>query len=216
MLASASALAAVPNELTAVEAAPLMCAGVTTYNSLRHSGAVAGDVVAILGMGGLGHLGVQFASKMGFRTVAIARGKDKAELAGKLGAHGYIDSQAEDPAQELSKLGGARVILATVTDARAMSTVIPGLAVDGRMVIVGAPGEALQVNAGLLIGGRRGVFGWPSGTAVDSQDTMFFSVMSGVRSVGETFPLERAAEAYDLMMSGKARFRVVLIIGGSA
>jgi D-arabinose 1-dehydrogenase-like Zn-dependent alcohol dehydrogenase len=210
MIASANALALIPDSLAPAEAAPLMCAGVTTYNSLRHSGAVAGDLVAILGVGGLGHLGVQFAARMGFRTVAIARGKDKEPLARKLGAHVYLDSQSQDPAAELGKLGGAKVILATVTNAKTMSAVVPGLGIDGKLLVVGAPREPLQAFAGLLIGGRRSVAGWPSGTAIDSQDTMSFCALTGVRSMNETYPFERAPEAYDRMMSGHARFRVVL------
>jgi D-arabinose 1-dehydrogenase-like Zn-dependent alcohol dehydrogenase len=210
MIAPAVALALIPDELSAAEAGPLLCAGITTFNALRHSGARGGDLVAILGIGGLGHLGVQFAAKMGFRTVAIARGKDKAALAKELGARIYIDSEAQKPAEELTKLGGARVILATVTSGKAMSAVIGGLGVNGKMVVVGAADEPLQVPAHLLIGGRRSIMGWPSGTAVDSQDTLAFSAQTGVRSRNEIFPLERATEAYERMMSGKARFRVVL------
>jgi D-arabinose 1-dehydrogenase-like Zn-dependent alcohol dehydrogenase len=204
------ALALIPDELSAAEAGPLLCAGITTFNALRNSGARGGDLVAILGIGGLGHLGVQFAARMGFRTVAIARGKDKAALAKELGARIYIDSEAQKPAEELTKLGGARVILATVTSGKAMSAVIGGLGVNGKMIVVGAADEPLQVPAPLLIGGRRSVVGWPSGTAVDSQDTLAFSALTGVRSRSEIFPLERASEAYERMMSGKARFRVVL------
>jgi D-arabinose 1-dehydrogenase-like Zn-dependent alcohol dehydrogenase len=212
MIAPAEALARIPDELSAVEAGPLMCAGITTFNSLRHSGARAGDVVAVLGIGGLGHLGVQFAAKMGFLTVAIARGADKAPLAKQLGARHYIDTQALDPAAELMKLGGARVVLATVTSGKAMSAVLGGLAIDGKMIIVGAA-DPLEVSPLLLIRGRRSVMGWPSGTSIDSQDTMRFSALTGVRSMNEVFPLERAAEAYERMMSGKARFRVVLVTG---
>jgi D-arabinose 1-dehydrogenase-like Zn-dependent alcohol dehydrogenase len=213
VIAPAGALAAIPDGLSAVEAAPLMCAGVTTYNPLRNSGARPGDTVAVLGIGGLGHLGVQFASKMGFKTVAIARGEDKGPLARKLGAQHYIDSQASDPAAELVKLGGARVILATVTSAPAMSAVLGGLAVDGKLIIVGAPSEPLQVPVIPLIFGRRSIVGWPSGSSIDSQDTMAFAAQAGVRPMTEVFPLERAAEGYDRMMSGKARFRVVLTTG---
>ena len=187
-----------------------MCAGVTTFNPLRNSGARAGDLVAILGIGGLGHLGVQFAAKMGFDTVAIARGSDKEPLARELGARHYIDSQKQDPAAELSKLGGARVILATVTSAPAMTAVLGGLGPEGKLIIVGAPPEPLQVPAGILIFGRRSVAGWPSGRSIDSQDTMAFAAQTGVRSRNEIFPLDRAAAAYDRMMSGQARFRVVL------
>ncbi|HXM18432.1 MAG TPA: alcohol dehydrogenase [Candidatus Tumulicola sp.] len=210
VIAPAGALALIPDELTPAEAAPLMCAGVTTYNSLRNSGARAGDVVAILGVGGLGHLGIQFAANMGFHTVAIARGPDKEPLAKKLGAQLYIDSQARDVAAELRKLGGAKVILATVTSGKAMTAVLGGLGINGKLIIVGAAPDPLEIPPLLLIGGRRAIAGWPSGSSIDSQDTMAFSVLKGIRSMNEVFPLERAAEAYDRMMSGKARFRVVL------
>lgn len=213
MVAPAAALARIPDGLSAVEAAPLMCAGVTTFNALRHSGARPGDTVAVLGVGGLGHLGVQFAARMGFRTVAIARGADKEALARQLGAQHYIDSQAQDAAAALTRMGGARVILATVTSGPAMSAVLGGLGVDGRLVIVGAPAEPLEVPALELIGARRSIGGWPSGTSIDSEDTLAFSVRSGVRPLTEVFPLERAAEAYERMMSGKARFRAVLTPG---
>jgi D-arabinose 1-dehydrogenase-like Zn-dependent alcohol dehydrogenase len=213
MVAHSSALALLPQELSAIEAGPLVCAGVTTFNSLRNSGARPNDVVAILGLGGLGHLGVQFAAKMGFKTVAIARGSDKEQLARELGAHHYIDSQAQDVAGELAKLGGAKVIVATVTNAEAMSATLGGLGVNGKLMVLGAPYEPLAVPALLLIGGRRSVAGWYSGTSIDSQDTLSFSTLSGVRAMTEVFPLERAAEAYDRMMSGKARFRVVLTTG---
>jgi D-arabinose 1-dehydrogenase-like Zn-dependent alcohol dehydrogenase len=204
------ALAAVPEALSAVDAAPLLCAGITTFNALRHSGATAGDVVAVLGIGGLGHLGVQFAAKMGYHTVAIARGQDKEPLARKLGAHHYIDSTTQNVAGELTKLGGARVILATVTDAKSMSDSVGGLGIDGRLVVLGAAPQPIQVAPLALIPGRRSISGWPSGTATDSEDTLAFSVLSDIRPTIETFPLERAAEAYARMMSGKARFRVVL------
>jgi D-arabinose 1-dehydrogenase-like Zn-dependent alcohol dehydrogenase len=210
MIAPAVALASIPDGLSPVDAGPLMCAGITTFNSLRHSGAAPGDFVAVLGLGGLGHLGVQFAAKMGFRTAAIARGSGKAALARQLGAHHYIDSQAQDPAAELMKLGGADVILATVTSASAMTAVIGGLAINGTLVVVGAPHEPLSVNPLVLLGGRRSIRGWPSGRSIDSQDTMAFSALTGVRPMTEVFPLERAADAYDRMMSGEARFRVVL------
>jgi D-arabinose 1-dehydrogenase-like Zn-dependent alcohol dehydrogenase len=213
MIVPAGALALIPEELSAVEAGPLMCAGITTYNSLRHSGARPGDLVAVLGVGGLGHLGVQFSAKMGFKTVAIARGTDKEPLARQLGAWRYIDSQVQDAAAELLALGGAKVILATVTHGKTMSAALGGLGVNGRLIVLGAPPEPLEVPAGLLISGRRSVMGWPSGTSIDSQDTLAFSVLAGVRAMTEVFPLERAAEAYDLMMSGKARFRAVLTTG---
>lgn len=203
-------LALVPDDLSNVEAGPLMCAGITTFNALRNSGARAGDLVAILGIGGLGHLGVQFAAKMGFRTVAIARGKDKEELARKLGAHQYIDSQAQNVSQELQKLGGAKIVLATVTNGDAMTAALDGIGRDGKFIILGAAMEPLQVNTLPMIGMRKVIQGWPSGTSIDSQDTMRFSSMNGVRPMTEHYPLERAAEAYARMMSNKARFRVVL------
>jgi D-arabinose 1-dehydrogenase-like Zn-dependent alcohol dehydrogenase len=210
MLAPFEALAAIPADLSAAEAAPLLCAGITTYNALRHSGAVAGDTVAVLGIGGLGHLGVQFAAKMGYHTVAIARGADKEPLARKLGAHVYLDSTSQNVAAELTKLGGARVILATATDSKAMTAVIGGLGIDGRLVVVGASPEPIEVSPLALIPGRRSIMGWPSGTASDSEDTLDFSVLAQIRPLIETYPLERAPEAFERMMSGKARFRVVL------
>ena len=209
MIASATALARVPEELSAVEAAPLVCAGVTTFNCLRNSGARPGDVVAVLGLGGLGHLGVQFAAKMGFKTVAIARGADKRELAKSLGAWHSIDSQAMDPAAELARLGGAKAILATVTSGEAMKAVLGGLALNGTLMVIGVP-RSIEFPPGLLIGGRRSIKGWYSGTSIDSQDTLAFSVLTGVRSMNEVFPMEKVNEAYERMSSGKARFRVVL------
>ena len=211
MIAPFEALASIPDDLKSEDAAPLLCAGITTFNALRHSGAVAGDLVAVVGVGGLGHLGVQFASKMGFKTVAIARGAEKGALAKKLGADIYIDSTTQDPAEVLTKLGGAKTILATVTDAKSMSAVIAGLGIDGKLMVVGVSGEPIEVSPLLLIGARRSIAGWPSGTATDSEDTLKFSVMSNVRPMVETFPLVKAADAYQHMMSGKARFRVVLI-----
>jgi D-arabinose 1-dehydrogenase-like Zn-dependent alcohol dehydrogenase len=190
-----------------------MCAGVTTFNSLRNSGARPGETVAILGVGGLGHLAIQFASKMGFKTVAIARGRDKEPLARKLGAWHYIDSQAQDAAAELSKWGGARVILATVTSGKAMSAALGGLGVNGKLIALGVAAEPLEAPTGLLIAGRRSVMGWPSGASIDSQDTLSFSALTGVRVMTEVFPLERAADAYEHLMSGKARFRAVLTTG---
>ena len=209
MIALAVAVALVPEELAAVDAAPLMCAGITTYNALRNSGARAGDVVAVLGLGGLGHLAVQYAVKMGFKTIGIARGQDKEPLARKLGAHHYIDSQSQNPSAELQKFGGAKVILATVTASDAMEAVQNGLALNGTLLIVGAV-QSLTISPLVLILGKRAVKGWYSGTAVDSQDTLKFSVLAGVRSMNEVYPLDRVSEAYDRMMSGKARFRVVL------
>jgi D-arabinose 1-dehydrogenase-like Zn-dependent alcohol dehydrogenase len=204
------ALALIPDGLSPVDAAPLMCAGVTTFNSLRNSGARPGDLVAILGIGGLGHLGVQFAAKMGFKTIAIARGTDKEPLARKLGASHYIDSKTQDAAVELQKLGGAKVVLATVTSGDAMSATLGGLGVNGKLVVLGAAVEPLQVPGIPLILGRRSILGWPSGCSIDSQDTLTFSKLTGVRAMTEVFPLERAAEAYEHMMSGRARFRAVL------
>ncbi len=213
MIAPASALASIPEGLSAVDAGPLMCAGITTFNSLRNSGARPGDLVAVLGIGGLGHLGVQYAAKMGFKTVAIARGLDKEPLAKKLGACAYIDSKTQDPAAELLKLGGAKVVLATATSGEAMSATLGGLAVNGNLIILGATDEPLTIPAIPLILGRRSIMGWPSGSSIDSQDTLSFSVLTGVRAMNEIFPLERAAEAYEHMMSGKARFRAVLTTG---
>ena len=212
MVAPAQALATVPDELAAIDSAPLMCAGVTTFNALRNSGARGGDVVAVLGIGGLGHLGVQFAARMGFQTVAIARGKDKEAFAKKLGAHHYIDSQGSDPAAELNKLGGAKVVIATVTNGPAMTATLGGLAPNGVLMVIGAAGP-VSIDPILLIVGERSVKGWYSGTSIDSQDTLKFSASNDVKSMNEIFPLDRAAEAYDRMMSGKARFRVVLDIG---
>ncbi len=209
LIAPAKALASMPNELSAVESAPLMCAGVTTFNALRNSAARAGDLVAVLGIGGLGHLGVQYAAKMGFRTVAIARGKDKEPLARELGAAQYIDSQTQNPAAELQKLGGAKVVIATVTNADAMAATMGGLAPNGIFMVIGAAGP-IQVDPLLLISGARSVKGWYSGTSIDSQDTLRFSALAGVKSRNEIYSLSQVGEAYDRMMSGKARFRVVL------
>lgn len=216
MVAPAIALASVPEGLSSVESAPLMCAGVTTFNALRNSGARPGDLVAVLGIGGLGHLGVQFAAKMGFKTVAIARGKDKEPLAKKLGAVDYIDSQQKDPAAELKKLGGAKVVIATVTNADAMTAVLGGLTPNGVLMVIGAPLSPLSVDPVPLLFGQLSVRGWYSGASIDSQDTLKFSALNGVASMNEIFPFDRAAEAYDRMMSGKARFRVVLQIGAKS
>jgi D-arabinose 1-dehydrogenase-like Zn-dependent alcohol dehydrogenase len=212
MIAPYTAVALAPPELAAQDAAPLMCAGLTTFNALRNSGARGGDLVAVLGVGGLGHLGVQYSAKMGFRTVAIARGKEKEPLARQLGAAHYIDTHTADPAAELSKLGGAKVVLATVTDGPAMSATIGGLAPNGRLMVLGAAGS-METSPLLLLSAKRTVQGWYSGTSIDAQDTLNFSVQSGVRSMNEVLPLERAAEGYERMMSGKARFRVVLTTG---
>jgi alcohol dehydrogenase/propanol-preferring alcohol dehydrogenase len=213
VLVKASALAAIPDELAAEDAAPLLCAGITTYNALCHSGAQGGDLVAVLGVGGLGHLGVQFAAKLGFDTVAIARGREKEELARKLGARHYIDSTAQDPAAELAKLGGAKVILSTITNADAVTAVLGGLGVRGKLVVVGASMDPMQIPPVMLIGGSKTIAGHASGHSGDSEDTLDFSVLSGVRPMIETFPLERATEAYEKMLSGDARFRMVLTTG---
>jgi D-arabinose 1-dehydrogenase-like Zn-dependent alcohol dehydrogenase len=213
VIAPANALALIPDELNDVEAAPLLCAGITTFNTLRNSGARAGDTVAILGIGGLGHLAVQYAAKSGYRTVAIARGQDKAPLAKKLGAHIYIDSTTQDPAKELQKIGGAHVILSTVTSAKAVDWVLNGLARGGKFIVNGVPDGPLALHGEPLILNRLTVVGWPSGTGKDSEDTLNFSVLAGVRSMNETYPLEKAEEAYQRMVAGKARFRAVLTMG---
>ena len=210
MIARHEAVAAVPDGLSQVEAAPLLCAGVTTFNSLRRSGAQGGDLVAVQGLGGLGHLGIQFASKMGFHTVAIGRGQDKESLALKLGAVRYLDSSAVDVAKELTNLGGASVILATAPDSKAMSALIDGLGVGGQLLVVGASADPINVTPVQLIMSRRSIRGWPSGTARDSEDTLNFCALTGVRPMVETLPLEQAAKGYEQMLSGKARFRVVL------
>jgi D-arabinose 1-dehydrogenase-like Zn-dependent alcohol dehydrogenase len=189
----------------------LLCAGITTFNALRNAGARPGDLVAVQGIGGLGHLGVQFARRMGFHTVAIARGKDKEKLALELGAHRYIDSETEDAAAALMTMGGAKVILTTVISGKAMTPLIDGLGFDGTLLVVGASPEPIEVNAFHIIGQRRGVRGWPSGTSADSEDTLRFSALTGVKPMIETYPLEKAAEAYAHMLSGQARFRVVIV-----
>lgn len=206
----AEALASLPDALSFEEAAPLLCAGITTFNSLRNSGAKAGDLVAVQGIGGLGHLAVQYASKLGLQTVAVGRGKDKEPLARKLGAMHYIDAAALNPAEELQRLGGARVILATAPDSKAIASMVEGLGANGKLLVVAAPGEPVLVNAITLIGKRASVQGWPSGTSRDSEDTLRFSAMTGVRPMIERFPLARAQDAYEQMMSGKVRFRAVL------
>jgi D-arabinose 1-dehydrogenase-like Zn-dependent alcohol dehydrogenase len=206
----ANAMASMPDDLADDEAAPLLCAGITTYNALRHSGATAGDRVAILGVGGLGHLGVQFSARMGFHTIAIARGGEKEALARRLGAHEYIDSKAGDPAEALNALGGADVILSTVTASDAMGAVFGGLRPRGRLIVVGASTDPIPVPAAMLIGGSKTIAGHASGSSRDSEDTLDFSALSGVRPMIETVPLERAGEAYAKMLSGEARFRMVL------
>jgi alcohol dehydrogenase len=209
MIAHVSAVARVPDDLDPVESAPLLCAGVTTFNALRHTGAGPGDVVAIHGVGGLGHLGLQYAARQGFRTVAVNRGRDKEALAKSLGATDYIDSAAEDPAQALTAMGGAKAILATVTDGKAMQAISGGLGPNGVMMVIGAVGP-LTVDSSDLLGKRAAVRGWYSGIARDSEDTLNFSKLNKVASMNEIFPLDKAQEAYDRMMSGNARFRVVL------
>ncbi len=210
MVAPVEALAAMPESLGAAEAGPLMCAGVTTFNALRHSGATPSDLVAVQGIGGLGHLGIQFAKHFGYRVAAVGRGPENAALAKKLGAHIYIDSASVDPVVELQKLGGARAILATAPSAKAMSSIAGGLGVNGVLIVVGAPAEPLELSAIPLIFGRKRIQGWPSGIPTDSEDTLRFAELSGVRPMIETYPLEKAAEAYARMMSGNAQFRVVL------
>jgi D-arabinose 1-dehydrogenase-like Zn-dependent alcohol dehydrogenase len=210
MIARHEAVAAVPDAISPVDAAPLLCAGVTTFNSLRHSGARAGDLVAVQGLGGLGHLGIQFASKMGFRTVAIGRGQDKETLAVKLGAVRYLDTNAIDVAKELTTLGGASVILATAPDSKSMSALIDGLGVGGQLLVVGASADPISATPVQLIMSRRSIRGWPSGTARDSEDTLNFCALTGIRPMVEKVPLEQAAKGYEHMLSGNARFRVVL------
>jgi D-arabinose 1-dehydrogenase-like Zn-dependent alcohol dehydrogenase len=212
MITSAQGLAAIPDAISFTEAAPLLCAGITTFNALRHSGAMPGDVVAIQGLGGLGHLGIQYANKMGFETVAIGRGDDKKDFAAKLGAHHYIDTNADNPAEALQKLGGAKTIPATAPDSKSMTPLIAGLGVDGTLMVVGIGPDNIEVSPTEIVMARRGVRGWPSGTAADSEDAMRLAALSGIRPMIETFPLKDAAAAYDRMMSGKARFRVVLKI----
>src|SRR5437899_8520561 len=210
LIARAETLAAIPDALPAEEAGPFMCAGVTVYNALRHSGARAGEVVAVHGIGGLGHLAVQYARQMGFATVAITRGNDKEALARQLGAHHYIDALATDAVTALQKLGGARVILATAPNAQAISALVDGLAASGTLVVPAAPAEPLTISVTSLISGRRSVAGWYAGTARDAQDTLEFSVLSAVHPMIEQYPLGRVGEAYEQMLSGRARFRVVL------
>ncbi len=213
VIAPSNALAFVPEDLNDVDAAPLLCAGITTYNTLRNSGARPGDTVAILGIGGLGHLAVQYAAKSGYRTVAIARGADKGPLAKQLGAHVYIDSTKQDPAAELQKMGGATVILSTVTATDALVQAVGGLGPTGKFFVNGVPDKPWEVNVIPMVLNRLSIVGWPSGTGMDSEDTLNFSALSGVKPMVETYPLEKAADAFDRMESGKARFRVVLTTG---
>jgi D-arabinose 1-dehydrogenase-like Zn-dependent alcohol dehydrogenase len=210
MLAPVEALVAIPESLSDTEAAPLLCAGITTYNALRHSGALPGDLVAVQGIGGLGHLGIQFANKFGYNVAAIGRGPENATLAKKLGAHVYIDSKATNAAEALQQLGGARVILATAPNSKAMSELINGLGPNGKLVVVGATVDPIEVTPIQLINGSKTIQGWASGTPTDSEDTLHFAELTGVRPMIETYPLERAAEAYARMLSGDAQFRVVL------
>jgi len=213
MIAHADALARIPDQVTPVEAGPLVCAGVTTFNSLRNAGAKPGQLVAILGIGGLGHLGVQYAAKMGFKTVAIARGADKEPLAKKLGAHIYLDNSKQEVAKELQKMGGARIILATLTSADAMTQSAGGLGIDGQLLILGAADKPIQFDAVQAISFRSGLRAWYSGTSMDSQDTLAFSALSGVRPMTQVFPLEKYQEAYDAMMNSTVRFRAVITTG---
>src|SRR5262249_54537457 len=210
MVAPAEALVAIPETLSDVDAAPLLCAGITTFNALRHSGAGPGDLVAVQGVGGLGHLGIQFASKFGYKVVAIGRGSENAALARKLGASVYIDSKASNAAQALQKLGGARVILATAPNAKAMSELIDGLGPNGKLLVIGADAQTIEVTPVQLIMANRTIEGWASGSPLDCEDTLQFAELSGVRAMIETYPLEKAAEGYARMMSGDAKFRVVL------
>ena len=210
MVAPTEALVSIPEELEAAEAGPLLCAGITVFNSLRHAGALPGDVVAVLGVGGLGHLAVQFAAKMGYKTVALARGADKAALAKQLGAHIYIDTASQDPAAELTKLGGARVILATASSSKATAAVLGGLGIDGRLVMLGVDTEPLSINSVPMIMARQSIQGWPSGQPSDSEETLAFSALTGIRAMIEILPLSQAPQAYERMMSGQARFRMVV------
>jgi alcohol dehydrogenase, propanol-preferring len=216
MIAESSAIASIPDKFSPVDAAPMLCAGVTTYNALRNAGLRGGDLVAVQGIGGLGHLGVQFARHMGFHTVAIGRGADKEKLAKGLGAHAYIDTVAEDAANVLQHMGGAQAILATGTSGEAMGTLVPGLAAHGKLIVVGVPQDPIQLNAFPLVFGGRSVHGSLTGTPIDSEDTLEFSVQENIRPMIETTPLEQAADAYARMMQGKARFRLVLVTSAGA
>jgi len=216
MIAEARGIASIPDELGSAEAAPLLCAGVTTYNALRNASLRSGDLVAVQGVGGLGHLGVQFARQMGFRTVAIGRGRDKEKLAKDFGAHVYIDAAAEDAATALQRMGGARAILATETSGDAMGRLVAGLAARGKLIVVGAPQDPIQLNALPLIFGGRSIYGSLTGTPIDSEDTLAFSVLENIRPMIETAPLEQAADAYARMVQGKARFRMVLVTKDAA
>ncbi len=210
MVAPVEALTTMPEGLADAEAAPLLCAGITTFNALRHSGAMPGDLVAVLGIGGLGHLGIQFANKFGYKVAAVGRGPENAPLAKKLGASVYIDNKVTSAADELQKLGGAQVILATAPSSKAMSEVINGLGPNGKLVVVGVTFDPIEVTPVQLVSGSRTIQGWASGTPTDAEDTLRFAELAGVRAIIETYPLEKAAEAYARMMSGNAQFRVVL------
>jgi D-arabinose 1-dehydrogenase-like Zn-dependent alcohol dehydrogenase len=210
MVAPVEALVPIPGTLSDVEAAPLLCAGITTFNALRHSGASPGDLVAVLGIGGLGHLGIQFANKFGYKVAAIGRGSENAALARKLGASVYIDSKSTNAAEALQKLGGAQVILATAPSSKAMSELVDGLGPNGKLMVIGATFDPIEVTPVQLISGSRTIQGWAAGTPADSEDTLYFAEQTGVRPMIETYPLEKAEEAYARMMSGKAQFRVVL------
>jgi alcohol dehydrogenase, propanol-preferring len=211
MIAEARGIASIPDELSSADAAPLLCAGITTYNALRNAGLRGGDLVAVQGIGGLGHLGVQFARQMGFRTVAIGRGRDKEKLAKDLGAHVYIDSAVDDTAALLQRIGGARAILATATSGEAMGSLVSGLAVRGKLIVLGVPNDEIRLNAFQLVFGGRSIYGSLTGTPIESEDTLAFSVQENIRPMIETAPLEQAADAYARMMQGKARFRMVLM-----
>jgi D-arabinose 1-dehydrogenase-like Zn-dependent alcohol dehydrogenase len=210
MVAPVEALAAVPDSLDSAEAAPLLCAGLTTFNSLRHSGARPGDLVAVQGIGGLGHLGIQYAAKFGYKVAAIGRGSANAALAKKLGANLYIDSTAMNPASELQKMGGARVVLATAPSSKAMASLVDGLGPNGKLIVLGAAFDPIEVTPLQLISGNRAVQGWLTGTPADAEDTLRFSELTGIRAMIETYPLQQAAVAYERMLSGDAQFRVVL------
>ncbi len=216
MIAEARAIASVPDELTSEEAAPLLCAGITTYNALRNAGLRGGDLVAVQGIGGLGHLGVQFARHMGFRTVAIGRGREKEKLARDLGAHVYIDTAADNAAAVMQRMGGAKAILATGTSGDAMGSLLSGLAARGKFIVVGVPQDPIQLNAFPLVFGGRSIYGSLTGTPIDAEDTLAFSVLENIRPMIETFPLEQAADAYARLMQGKARFRMVLVTNAAA
>ena len=210
MIAESRGVAAIPQELTSVEAAPLLCAGITTYNALRNAGLRGGDLVAVQGIGGLGHLGIQFARRMGFRTIALGRGREKEKLAADLGAHVYIDTAVDDAVAVLQRMGGARAILATSTSGASMGPLVSGLAARGKLIVVGVPGDPIQLSAFPLVFGGRSIYGALTGTPIDNEDTLAFSVLANIRPMIETVPLEHAADAYARMMQGKARFRMVL------